>query len=184
LTVRRRHAGEADAPIAFKGTVGNVKRKDLAESDIVARPLTASFKRAGLRLTWSRGCPHALYDNGCKVKRDLFKVPAVVTVKTGTTITVNTVGALAQGWFDGGYLDWVANADGSLDRRGIERSLSATQFLLLGTSDRIEVGTAVNLYPGCDLTAEMCDSKFDNLANHGGFGFMTGKSPFDGSPVF
>lgn len=183
LTVRRQHPGEADAPIYLKGTVGNVKRKDLAEVLIIVRSLTATFKRTGLRLTWTRGCPHALYDSNCKVNREAFKVIATITAKAGVSITVNATGK-PLGWFDGGYLSWEANEDGTLDRRPIDRGLTDKQFTLLGGTDRLEIGQEINLYPGCPLVKEVCDSKYDNLANYGGFDFMPGKSPFDGTPVF
>lgn len=185
LTVRRIHKDDVEAWIYWVGTVGNVKRVNVAEAAIICRSLLASFKRTGLRLCWTRSCPHFLYDSSCRVNPETHRRDAEVTSVSDGFLTVDFTGAdPAQGHFDGGFVAWVANVDGTLERRGIERSLSPTKFKLFGSVDRLAPGLSVRLYPGCDLTATTCDSKFNNLSNFGGFEQMSGKSPFDGTPVF
>ena len=69
-----------------------------------------------------------------------------------------------------------------MNRRGIE-SQNGNNFQVLGSTDGLEVGTAVTLYPGCPRNTTAC-KLFNNLPNYGGFPHLPGKSPFDGSPVF
>lgn len=183
ITVRRQHIGEADAPIYWIGTVGNVRRVDLASIDIIGRVLTATFKRTGLRLPWSKGCPHMLYDGSCRANKSFFSVTKTISTKTGNTITINSNDKPA-GYYDGGFIEWEADESGTMDRRGIEWQPGTATFALFGTTDRLEIGMTITLYAGCDRTPETCNSKFNNLPNYGGFAFMAGKSPFDGDPVF
>lgn len=182
FTVRRMHQGEADAPIYWIGTVTNVKRLGQADAQVIGKPLTASFKRTGLRLCWTRECPHFLYDQGCKVDPEDFRVDALITAMTGTSITVDTVGGNPVGWFSGGFFSWEVNDDGTIERRMIE-SHDGLTLIVFGITDGLEIGDAVKLYPGCDRTPTMCNDKFDNLSNAGDFHFMPGKSPF-GTLIF
>lgn len=189
LTVRRMHAGDTDPPLIYwTGTITNVKRQEgNAAIDIVGQALLASFARSGLRLAWTRGCPHMLYDQDCRVDRADFAMTGVIQSLTGNTVTVNfdvPDGDIPEiGWFDGGFLQWEASDEGTLDRRGIVVSQTTTRFEVFGTTYRLAVGMAVTLYPGCNLSTDHCLNKFDNLANYGGLEQMTGKNPFDGTAI-
>lgn len=182
MTVRRMHIGEADAPIYWIGTVTNVKRLGNADAQVLGRPLTGSFKRTGLRLCWTRECPHFLYDPGCKVNPAAFRVDAVILAKTGTTITLDNVGGKADSWFTGGYVEWEINADGTIERRMIE-SHAGNVLVIFGVTDGLEIAHNVAIYPGCDRTPTTCSAKFNNLPNYGGFPFMPGQTPF-GTIIF
>lgn len=185
ITVRRKHTGEDDAPIYWIGTLSNVKGLNIAEKDIHGKPLAASFKRTGLRLCWTTGCPHFLYDPGCKVDPADYEVLAEITALTGTTATVEFADPEAEfdpGWFQGGVISWEATADGTIERRMIQSNAGAV-LTIFGTTDWMEVGMTVRLYPGCIRTAEVCDLKFDNLSNYGGFDFMPTETPF-GTQIF
>jgi uncharacterized phage protein (TIGR02218 family) len=182
FTVRRMNYGEADAPIYWIGTVTNVKRLGLVDAQVIGKPLTASFKRTGLRLCWTRECPHFLYDPGCKVDPEDFRVDATILSITGNTVTVDTVGGNPVNWFSGGFTSWEINDDGTIERRMIERQ-DGTLLTIFGLTDGMEVGTVLALYPGCDRSPTTCRDKFDNLANNGGFSFMPGQTPF-GTLIF
>jgi len=186
LTIRRKHHNDEDAEaiIHWKGFVKNLKRGEGgASATVVAMSLLSMFESKGLRLAWTRGCPHILYDTECRADPALFMVETTIVAMTGNTITVADVAGNPVGWFSGGYIEWTVNVDGTLDRRGVSDSLDATRLVLLGTTYRLEVGMTVRLYPGCDLTTGTCLSKFNNLANYGGIEQMTGKNPFDGSAI-
>lgn len=186
LTCRRFHKDDPDgqASVYWIGTVGNVKGKDAVTAEVLGLPISNTIGRTGLRLCWEINCPHALYDEGCKADKDLFKTEAVITALTGTVITVDTLGDFPPERYAGGFLEWAATAEGTIDRRAIESFLGGTQLGLFGTTDRLVVGQAVTLYLGCDLTTTTCENVFNNLANYGGDEFMAKKSPFDGNPVF
>jgi uncharacterized phage protein (TIGR02218 family) len=186
LKVRRFHKDDPDQEmiVYWVGTVGNVKRPTRLKAEIIGLPISQTMHRSGARLCWERGCNHALYDTQCRVDKELFKTEAEITALTGTRITVDTIGAFPAERYRGGILEWVVNEDGTIDRRQIEEHVAGETFELLGTTDRLEVGMAVTLYCGCDLTAETCDTFFNNLPNHGGMEFLPGTSPFDGRTVF
>jgi uncharacterized phage protein (TIGR02218 family) len=185
LTCRRFHRDDPDneAAVYWVGTISNVRGKDAITAELLGNPISQSMRRTGLRLCWERGCPHALYDQDCKVNPNAFRTNTTITALTGSTVQVAGMGAFPPARYSGGYLEWQATGAGTLDRRAIERGDGNTLYLL-GTTDRLIVGQAVSIYCGCDLTATTCKDFFNNLPNHGGFEMLPGKSPFDGNPVF
>lgn len=186
LTCRRFHKDDPDeeAIVYWTGTVGNVRSPDAVTSEVLGLAISRTIRRTGLRAAWEVNCIHALYGPGCKADKSLFKTDTTITALTGTTVTVASLGAFPGERFAGGFIEWAATAEGTLDRRGIETFNGGTTLGLLSTTDRLIVGQAVTIYCGCDLTAATCRDFFNNLPNHGGFEFMPKKSPFDGNPVF
>lgn len=79
-------------------------------------------------------------------------------------------------------MSWSANSDGTVERRMLESQVG-TLLTVFGTTERLTEGDVVSLYPGCDRSPTICDEKFDNLDNFGGFPFMPGESPF-GTVIF
>lgn len=187
LTVRRWHIGDPDneTPLLWSGTVINARLVDEATVQMGCRSLGGSYDRQGLRLAWGRMCPHVLYGIGCNNNgsndKEDHAYPHEIATLDGTSFTVVDYAVPAEGSFSGGFVEW-ARPDGSFDRRGIERE-SGNNFLVLGTTDGLEVGTAITVYPGCPRNTTAC-KLFNNLPNYGGFPHLPGKSPFDGSPVF
>lgn len=189
LTVRRQHVGEDDAPIYWKGTVQNVKRPSDAKCVVIGQPISASLKRTGLRLCWTRECPHFIYDAGCKVLPADHAVAGMLRAFNGNTMTV-LMEPQEDGWFLGGYVEWEASDEGTIERRMIEgqenisvlvagMATPATVLKIMGLVDFITIGDAVTAYPGCSRVPDICDGRFDNLENYGGFDKMPGKSPFN-----
>lgn len=183
ITVRRKHEQDPEALIHWIGKVGNVLRQaDGATADIVCR--NRSVKRAGLRLTWARICPHFVFDSGCQLLKSAFAITRNVTAVTGNSFTVDGAPLAASPYYDGGFIEWNADGLGTIERRGIEATLGANEYQVFGRADGITIGLAVTIYPGCDGAVATCDTKFSNLANYGGVDFMPSKSPFDGRQVF
>lgn len=186
LTVRRFHFADPDqeAVTIWTGTVGNIKRKNRGLALAIGLPISATMRRTGLRLCWEISCPHMLYDEGCKVNKLLFQTITTVTALTAVEMTVDDLGLFAGIEYAGGFAEWEASLEGTLERRGIEEYLGANKFRMFGTTDSITLGQQIKLYLGCDLSAATCQGRFNNLSNHGGFGFLPKKSPFDGKPIF
>lgn len=184
LIARRFHKDDPDneATVYWVGTVGNVRSKDAVTAEVIGLSISSTTRRTGLRACWEVNCIHALYDNGCKVDKELWRHVTTITAMTGTTLTVGSLGVDAA-QYAGGFVEWEATAEGAIDRRPID-NVAGLVLNLLGRSDRLEIGQEVSIFPGCDLSAEMCDGTYANLENHGGFQFMAKKSPFDGNPVF
>lgn len=188
LTVRRIHFDDAlkETPIYWKGTIWNVKRAGAARGSLIGKPISASLKRTGLRLCWTRECPHFLYDKACRVDPEAFMLPAEVVSFTGNTINVTMPAFQDDGWFRGGFMSWTATAEGTLERRMIEDEIldaeaGELKLTIIGLVDYLAVGDTIKLYPGCDRLPETCDGKFKNIDNYGGFDKMPGASPFVGA---
>lgn len=187
LTVRRRHQDDPvdDWYVWWIGAVASVKKGRVSEATILGRTLLYSFRRTGLRLSWTRGCPHMLYDSECRVNAEDFAHETEISeIHADGSVSVLSAGDNPAGYYDGGFMEWSATEEGTLDQRSIESSVTETRFRIFGASDRLQVGMTVTIYPGCDLTGSTCAGKFDNLANFGGFEQMTGENPFDGRNIF
>lgn len=187
LKVRRMQLGEADAPLDWSGTLGNIKPKSLAGATIVCRSSISGLKRTGLRLTWQRQCPHALYDRQCKVDPATWAVPYVISGIVGNVVTLVTAGVgldKPAGYFTGGMVRWQVATD-TYEYRMIEAHTAPRVFTLFGRGDGLAAAMNVTLYPGCsrDISTSGC-LRFNNVDNYGGHLYMPGKSPFDGTPVF
>lgn len=187
ITVIRKHADDPEATVFFAGKVDNVKRDGKGKATLYCS--IGKQRRGGLRLTWSRGCPHILYDGQCRAVQDDFAYTATIETITGNGFTVEAepdndgTSASELGFFDGGIIAWDADGLGTLEQRAIEKGSSTTEFLIFGRSDGLEVGQVVTMYPGCDRSASTCQTKFNNLVNYGGIEQMPGESPF-GQNIF
>lgn len=187
LKVRRMQDGETDAPLYWTGTVGNLRPKNLAGAVMVCRSSISGLKRTGLRLTWQRQCPHALYDRQCQVDPADWEYPYEIASISGNVVTLVTAGAgLDQetGFFTAGIIKWEVATD-TFNFRMIEVHTAPLVLTIFGRADGLEAGMDVLLYPGCtrDISPTGCE-RFDNVDNYGGHVYMPNKSPFDGDPVF
>jgi hypothetical protein len=187
LTARRFHRDDTDneATVYWVGTVGGVKGLDAVKAEVTGMSISQTIRRTGNRLGWEVNCPHALFDQGCRLAKAAWGFVTTLTALSGANITVGgLLPGLVAANYAGGFIEWDATGSGSIDRRPIDLPVSGLTFALLGRGDRLTVGQALTIFPGCDLSAEMCDGTFDNLPNHGGFKFMSKKSPFDGNPIY
>ncbi len=182
LTIRDTHHGlgstAADADVCWVGSIAGVRWPQDDRCEVICESLSSSMRRPGLRLTYQRGCPHSVYDVECRASRVLHAVQAAITGLDGASIQHNAAGS---GVYAGGFIEWQSN--GRTERRGID--IEAGQKLtLLGGTAGLAVGGLLTLYPGCDGSSTVCNGRFNNMPNYGGFRHMPGKSPFDGDPVF
>lgn len=173
----------ANTPVIWLGELYMVRRPSVLKRVLVCNTMSLSMQRVGLRLTWSRTCPHMLYKRGCLVDREAYRIAiAGVTITGPLTISVPEADAQVDGWFSGGYVEWESEA-GVFETRGIELHVGAT-LNIFGNTRGMNIGSNYSLFPGCDRLATTCDSKFNNMPNYGGINHMQGKSPYDGSQVF
>jgi uncharacterized phage protein (TIGR02218 family) len=181
-TVRAMHYSTQEAPVMFVGEVTDRRKSQIGQAEITCMYLTAALERTGLRLSYTRSCPHALYDVNCTVDKSLYAVAAIVTSMSGNHIRSSVFDTFEDDWFSGGFFEW-SPLPGLVERRSIERHLG-NDFLIYGLADGIEVGTLVTAYPGCFRTIDVCLNKFNNVPNYGGFTALPGKNPFSGQPIF
>lgn len=182
LTLRRIHTDDSEARVAWIGTVSGVSQPDEVQVKITCATLATSFRRGGLRLSYTRQCPHVLYDSQCLAISTDFDVFATVDTVAGNVITSSGFAVVADRYFDGGFITWNLPS-GATERRFIKSHIGST-IVILGTTIGLAVADTVDVFAGCDHTRQTCQDKFDNLANYGGFPHTPGKSPFSGDPVF
>lgn len=182
VIIRRKNRGETEAPIVWVGEVKSTKRTGIDSLDVICKTSTASLNRNGLRLSWGRNCPHALYDLNCRVDKADFALAVEISALSGELITSTGIASQPSGYWAGGFIEWEILPD-VMERRAVETHEDDT-IILIGTTDGLEVGMWISVYPGCNRTTAECIDKFDNLPNYGGFPGLPGKSPFDGGPVF
>ncbi len=182
LKVRTLHRGDTEAPVVWAGTIKSGRQVSAAEFSFTCNSLLATLNRNGLRLSWGRGCPHALYDRSCRVDPDDYAVSILINSLSGNTITSTAIALLGDDYLSGGFLSFVG-PHGATERRAI-KSHRGTSFSLLGSADGLSSGMWVMVYPGCNRITSTCETKFNNLANYGGFPHLPTKSPFDGDPIF
>lgn len=187
VVVKRARVHENDNELAYNyvGFIINVNFTTPGVAELTCQTLSPTMQRNGLRLTWQRGCPYVLYDpTTCKVNKDAHRLTTTVTNAQAGTIQVNAnLAAFGDNYFTAGFVEWVDRRTGGPNRRGIKLHIGNT-LTLLGRSDGIADGDAIYLYPGCQRVAQVCSSKFNNMANYGGEPHIPGKSPFSGDPVF
>jgi uncharacterized phage protein (TIGR02218 family) len=124
-----------------------------------------------------------LYGTECGIDRSSFKVDATVNARNASSIAAVEIGAQADDYFSGGYIEWLRS--GYTDRRTILSHLGDT-ITINGTLADLEVGDTVSIYPGCAHNMTACVNKFNNILNYGGFPWLSAqmKNPMGGDTVF
>jgi hypothetical protein len=150
-----------------------------------------TLARTGPRGLYSAVCRHALYSRGCGVDVGDFLETAYVETLTPATKRVDILLPLASAhdpqYFRGGFLRVGSDGDPVLivdqpirvgptasGSSRYELTLAHWSEALLGEPEEVQVA------PGCEFTAAICASRFDNLPNFGGFPTLTStlRSPF------
>lgn len=166
--------------------MGEIKGHEITEpgtSTFTVELFGASMAREGLRLSWNRSCPYALYDQmTCKVNKEAFKVTGTIESITGNVVSVASMAGTAEDVYSGGFIEWTDSVRG-VERRAIEKQNNSA-LTMFGTAEGLTVGLEVSVYRGCARTTDACIS-FSNIMNYGGVPALIGKSPFDAkSSVF
>jgi len=187
LTITRMHAGDLDPAIVWRGRVVNVKHMD-DEVEIVCQSIYSSLKRPGLRRLYQINCPHILYGPQCQVPKNTVQIITTLTGATGVTLTspdfIIAINPLYNPtWLSGGSIE--INTAGLIDRRFIVNHDNAGGVLTINLpAPTMQVGSIVTAFPGCPHSLAACDEKFNNSENYGGFPYIPGKNPMNGTPVF
>lgn len=183
-------AYDDEITVSFVGPITDVRRPAPGTVILVCQNITQTLSRPGLRLGYERGCPYSLYDTDCRVPRESQREDVTIERIDGTSIILGSTAHETYGetgWYDGGYVEWRVHTDPYGDdhvyeQRGILHQ-DGHRLYLVGGCIGIAQGP-IRIYPGCARTSAVCQNKFNNFINYGGFPLLPGKSPFDGSPVF
>lgn len=184
LVLRQTHLAQADAFISWVGQIAAVTRgKDAITAQINCVPNSATMARGGLRLCYTRSCPHDLYGFRCKAPATSNYVPGIVTAVDAQNIEATGFDAVSM---LGGFLEWLT-PDGFAERRGIVRQDFAgapTKIGVMGVIHGLNIGDTVWGFRGCNRTTLDCIQLFGNLTNYGGFNMLPGLNIFTGETIF
>lgn len=167
LSVLKSHYGDPD-----KGVVaiwsGRILGMDVRGSECTfnGEPISTTMKRLGLRRNWQYGCPHALYQNGCRADRNRVMQSATVVSNDGGVIALqpNWNGPIAPEKFNGGYIE---TRSSTALTRSILR-VTGDSLILTGDTSDLTVGVGISVYPGCAHNMADCQGVHDNILNFGG----------------
>lgn len=181
VSIFQKDAADNEVVCIYVGDVSQVNFPEPGKAAVSCDTLAVSLKREGLRLTWQRSCPYALYDPlTCQVNKGGYAVPVVVESINRFDVTVSGP-TLTAGIYAGGFLEWQHPVKGT-EFLAIEKQTGSV-LTIFGTTVDLYVGMTLILYRGCNRTIEACQ-QFGNTDNYGGIPGLPGKSPFDGTPVF
>lgn len=173
--------GAQERIVKWRGRVLNAEWSN-EEAKLTCQSVFTSLKQFGLRRLYSRQCPHVLYGPECRADQPSKKLTAVVLSIDGLILHVPDADALADHWFDGGWIEW-ERSPGVVERRAI-RDHVGDELVMTHQILGFEAGVTIDIFPGCDHTVATCQSKFANVENYGGFPYVPRKNPFGGGTVF
>ncbi len=133
----------------------------------------ATFSRPLPRFKYQSMCNHVLYDTLCTINKASHIYTNTVSGVSGDVITVTGLGsAEADDWAKGGYVtlddeDWRLILDHTGD-----------DLTLLLPFEQSAVGQSVDVFAGCDHSLTVCNTKFSNTINFGGFPYVPTRNPF------
>lgn len=175
LTVFRNHLGSDEYITWWKGRVAAVIFSG-STAKIRCESIFTALKRPGLRAHYQMTCRHALFDAGCGLNNQAYKIIGTVGSLSGLNVASGAFLSLPSGWLAGGYLRLSGMPRMITHHVGDTITLSA---VLPG----LAVGMQFEAFAGCDRTFATCQSKFGNAINFGGFPWIPIKNPFAGDAI-
>lgn len=134
---------------------------------------TASLAGVSKRRRCQILCDNALYDSGCRVNKEAYKVAGTILTVDGKTITATIFATKTDGWFKAGQLK-IGTAY-RLIKAHTGNSITITRPVV-----GAEIGNSFTAYAGCDHAATTCWSKFHNVFNSGDHRWLPKKNPISG----
>jgi len=175
LTLFRNHLGDSEYITWWKGRVASVVFSG-STAKIRCESIFTALKRPGLRAHYQTGCRHALFDPGCGINNQAYKLVGTVSAVTGLDVKSSAFLTQPAGWLTGGYLR-VA---------GVPRMItnhSGDTVTLSTPLPGLQPGAALEAFAGCDRSFATCQAKFGNFLNFGGFPWIPAKNPFAGDSI-
>lgn len=187
ITIRRfqRYDDDTEVISLFKGVVSAVAfTNNGSVAQIGIAPFTDNLSKPMPRYVYSGLCNNILGDQWCTIDLETgedvdsrpFKFVGNCSDVDYTTITVDGVGAAyPDNFFQAGVLKTAAG-----DQRLIVKQVGDTLYLYIPLFEGVALeGNDVTLYAGCDHSLTVCQNKFDNVINYGGFPFVPRNNPFE-----
>lgn len=187
VTIRRRHAGDTELVVLWKGRVLSVSWDQPGEAVLNCEPISTSLRRPGLTRKYSRSCPLELYSAACGAVEDdhKFTIESFAWAPGSTTVNVPALAGVAVDRYAGGFLRY-KRADINADEYRFIKSSDTLGNLVLATAPTGLSASSEYVYalPGCKHTITACHEDFNNRVNYGGQPYFPGNNPFNGATVF
>jgi len=129
--------------------------------------------RAMLVETYGPTCRADLGDARCRWPLLSNGRTGTVNTIAGRTITATLSDVPANGYLDGGTLQWQSGANKGFAQE-VRRQIGGSISLWLSPRFPIAKGDTFTVYPGCDKRLETCMAKFNNLVNFQGEPYLPG----------
>jgi len=150
---------------------------DIGEIGRISVPLTVKNVTYLLDTQWPKDtimstCGKTLYGTDCGANSATFRVAG--TVGAGPTKNgFQTNLTQADAYFSGGTITFTSGTLNGLSY-WIRSYVNASGVIRLQTPAMVSpaAGDTFTVLPGCDKSMTMCNARFSNLANHGGFPFV------------
>lgn len=176
----------ADRLVLSQGRIGEIRRSGggfEAEVASLSERLNQPVGRAFLRT-----CHLPLGGTGCGV--DLtgpshHGVGNVNEARGSVTLLATGLDAFAEGWFEGGTLNWTAGGNAGVAgavRRHVRYGSATELELWLAPPVAMVAGETFEVTAGCDRSFRSCRVKFGNAHNFRGFPHMPGDDWAAGYP--
>lgn len=165
-----------DLAVYWRGrVVAGVLEKD-QKIKLACENFMSRTKRIGLRAKYQKSCRHVLYGPECGVSYDTIKEAITITAVSSTG-QLTIANDKADGYYRGGILQ-IGTLFGFITYH------VGNQMRLHTPMANAIAGATGFIAPGCDLSIQTCESKFNNRLRHGGFPFIPAKSPYGGADIY
>lgn len=192
ITITVFEKNDAIVNVAWKGRFVTKKPNGL-KIVLIFESIFTSIKRPGLRARFQKSCRFVVYNRGCNLNFHDFEVFGTPTTINGSVIDIPEAGLESDGFYNGGL---VSAPDGSFGyiishvgtiitmQRPIDSLTYDNNNNGYGNNyGNIYGGLVISIIPGCDKLRDTCRLKFDNLDNYGGYSWIPGRNPIDGSSI-
>lgn len=175
--------------LMFTGRVVEIEPA-LVYTTLICETTISQTRRSSVAQVVQRSCRHAHYftnadGGGCGLNVTDFQVTADCFDQTGRTLTVPDANTQDDGYYLAGMLEYDSKFYMVEKHVGDQLTIESP---VEGLTAAIDADTnsppfvQVKIAPGCNLTIDQCNARFDNVKNFGGFADMD-ENPFDGRSI-
>lgn len=183
VTIWKGDANSEELVVVFKGRVLSARPQDDGQCVFTCMTEMAALQRKGLPAVIQRPCRHVHYGRGCGLNLADWQVelPLSSISSDGRTLIIAGAGAQPDGYYQLGTIEY----DGKFE---MMLTHAANTVTLVNALPGLVVARAaglvdVKIAPGCNLARGVCNDRFSNILNFGGFPFIS-DNPFDGRQLF
>lgn len=163
----------------FRGTIAQIEKTDQNSATVRLQGFSADLLELIVE-SYGPDCraPYLGHPRCGFDVSSLTRTATVATVTNARNFTITVTEPLAvDGWFANGAVKFTSGANNGLSF-DIRAWVGATKAVSLWFAPygTVAVGDTMQIAPGCDFSASMCQSKFSNIINFQGFPFLPTKS--------